>query len=106
MTATQARPWYVSDKACDEYRQAAHDDGDFRMLKSVKILRSIVVNVGTMLLFAYLASLGGDPLILAGMAFVLLGGYNGLEVGDYLALVQAYQEVQQGGDETGGDGDG
>jgi hypothetical protein len=68
------------------------------MLKGLKILRSIVVNAGTMLLFGYLASLGGAPLLLAGMAFVLLGTYNGLEVGDYLALVQAYQEVQNNND--------
>jgi len=94
MTLNDSRPWYISDRACDEYRQVAHDGGDFRMLKALKILRSIVVNAGTMLLFAYLGSLGGDPLLLAGMAFVLLGTYNGLEIGDYLALVQAYNEVQ------------
>jgi len=29
------------------------------------------------------------------VAFAVIGAYNGLEYGDYLALLQALQEVQQ-----------
>ena len=35
-----------------------------------------------------------DPTLLGFLALSVLGAYNGLELGDYLALVQAYNEVQ------------
>lgn len=94
MTVNDSRPWYISDRACDEYRQVARDDGEFRMLKSLKILRSIIVNVGIIAIGIYSISLGGDPTIVGTLALLVIGGYNGLEFSDYLALVRAYNEVQ------------
>ena len=38
--------------------------------------------------------LGGDPTIISVIAFGVIGAYNGLELGDYLALLRAYKEVQ------------
>jgi len=100
MTTQHSRPWYISDRACDEYRQVAHDDdGEFRMLKSLKILRSIIVNLGIIAIGLYSISLGGDPTIVGTLALLVIGGYNGLEFSDYLALVRAYNEVQSEGNE-------
>jgi hypothetical protein len=94
--STTKRPWYCPDRAVDEYRTTLTTDGDnFSMLKKLKILRAIVVNVGVILLTAFLVAEGGDPTILGTLTLLILGGYNGLEMSDYLALLQAYKEVQQ-----------
>ena len=64
------------------------------MLKKLKIARAIVVNLGLFTGWFYTLHLGGDPTIISAMAFAVIGAYNGLELGDYLALLQAYKEVQ------------
>jgi len=74
------------------------------MLKQLKILRAIVVNIGVLGVGAYGMSLGGDPTLLSIMTLLVVGAYNGLEIGDYLALLQAYQEVQDAASD-GADGD-
>jgi len=94
MTHQRPRPWYIHDGICDEYGKTLRDDGDLSMLKSLKIIRSIVVNIGILTLSLYAVSQGGDPTVLGSLALGVLGGYNGLEFTDYLALMQAYKEVQ------------
>jgi len=42
----------------------------------------------------YAISLGGDPTIISLAVLGVAGGYNGLELSDYLALLQALQEVE------------
>ena len=96
-----ARPWYCNDKNVDEWGQVLNDGEDLPMLKSLKILRAIVVNGGLIIGWFYSLSVGADPTIISALIVVTLGLYNGLEVGDYLALVQAYKEVQT---ESGNDG--
>lgn len=95
MTTTQARPWYVSNKACDEYVTALSDGHKFPMLRSLKILKSIIVNLGIIVIGLYSLSIGGDPTIIGFATLALLGGFNGLEYSDYAALLQAYAEVQE-----------
>ena len=97
-----ARPWYCKDRAVDEYRTTLTEDGeDLPMLKSLKILRAIVVNVGLIAGWFYSLSVGADPTLISALTIVTLGLYNDLEGGDCLALVQAYKEVQT---ESGNDG--
>jgi len=89
------RPWYCSDRAIDEYRSTlTADDQDLPMLKTLKIARSLLVNVGIIAIGGYGIAAGGDPTLIATLALTVLGGYNGLELSDYAALVQAYREVQ------------
>jgi len=100
MSTTRPRPWYVLDAACDGYAETLRsDEADLRMLKTLKLFRSIIVNVGILGVTAYAVSQGGDPTILGVLALATLGGYNGLELTDYLALVRAYQEVQSSDNE-------
>jgi len=90
------RPWYCSDRAIDEYRTTlTNEDQNLPMLKTLKIARSIIVNIGIIALAAYALSLGADPTWIGGLALATLAGYNGIEISDYFALLQAYQEVQQ-----------
>jgi len=96
MTRLQPRPWYVSDAACDDYGQTLRDGGDLRMLKALKVLRSIVVNIGVLVLSVYGLYLGGPPAIIVPLALLVVGAYNGLELTDYLALLRAYDEVKSG----------
>lgn len=101
MSIENSRPWYVSDRACDEYRQTLSDGdrgGDLRMLKALKILRSILVNLGIIAIALFSIRAGASPNAIGFLALAVLGGYNGLEVSDYFALVQAYQEVQNDGE--------
>jgi len=92
------RPWYCSNRAVDEYRTTLTTDGqDLPMLKTLKIARSIIVNLGIIALTGYALSLGADATVITGLALATLAGYNGIEISDYFALLQAYQEVQQDG---------
>jgi len=86
--------WYVRRRAVDEYKQTLVDEEPLPMLKTLKILRAIIVNVGIMALSGYFVYEGGDPTIIGVMSLGVLAAYNGLEISDYLALLQAVQEVQ------------
>jgi len=68
MTSKQLRPWYVSDRACDDYVAALGEGGDLEMLKALKILRSILVNIGIIALGIYSIRVGADPTVI-GLAF-------------------------------------
>ena len=94
MTHQRPRPWYIHDGICDDYTETLRDGGDLRMLKALKLVRSIIVNLGILAISLYAVSQGGDPTIIGTVALGVLGGYNGLEFTDYLALMQAYKEVQ------------
>lgn len=97
MSTDQAnRPWFCRDDVVDEYRTTLTTGGErLPMLKALKILRAIIVNTGIIGIGAYAIYRGGDPTILAVTSLMVLGAYNSLELSDYLALVQAYKEVQQ-----------
>lgn len=92
---TDARPWYCADQAVDEYRNTLSKDGErLEMLKKLKLLRAIIVNLGVVTITFYSILRGGDPTILGSLGLLTLVGYNGVEYSDYMALLQAYQEVQ------------
>ena len=92
---TTARPWYCSGAAVDEYRQTLESgESDLPMIKTLKIARSLLVNAGIIAIGGYGIAAGGDPTLIATLALAVLGGYNGLELSDYAALIQAYKEVQ------------
>lgn len=88
-------PWYVHRELCQDYRQIAHNGGDFRMLKSLKIIRSILVNVGIIGVAIYSLRAGADPTTLGGLAVATLGLYNGVELADYAALAQAFSQAKE-----------
>ena len=92
---TTARPWYCSSRQVDEYRETLESDrSDLSMIKTLKIARSLLVNVGIIAIGGYGIASGGNPTLIAVLALAVIGGYNGLELQDYAALVQAYKEVQ------------
>ena len=92
MTTTK---WYIRQGAIAEYKQTLSNDGEpLPVLKALKILRAIVVNLGVFGIGFYAISLGGDPTLISLAVLTVAGGYNGLELSDYLALVQAVQEVK------------
>ena len=97
MTSQHKRPWYVSNRACDDYRETLSVDndsgGNLRMLKALKIIRSLLVNFGIISIGLYSILTGGEPTLIGTIALAVLGGYNGLEFSDYLALVRAYHEL-------------
>ena len=94
-TAQSARPWYCPDRFVDEYKTTLQEDDEkLPMLKKLKILRAIIVNVGIFGIGGYAMYRGGDPTLLAVTTLAVAGAYNGLELSDYLALVQAYNEIQ------------
>ena len=95
MTRSHARPWYCLDSAVDEYRETIDDDGEpLPMLKTLKIVLAIIVNLAFIGVGGYAIYAGAHPTIIGGLALVGIGGYNGLEYSDYMALIQAYQEIQ------------
>ncbi|MCD2204424.1 hypothetical protein [Halobacterium sp. KA-6] len=99
-----SRPWYCRDDLVDEYRTTLTTGGEkLPMLKALKILRAIIVNLGLLALSGYAIQQGGHPTVLGFVSIMVIGAYNGLELGDYLALVQAYQEVQALDPGDGGD---
>ena len=87
------RPWYCVDPLVDDYLRIEREGGDLRMLKKLKILRAIVVNVGLVAISLYALSLDADPTIIGGVGLVSLAAYNGVEIADYGALLQAVAEA-------------
>jgi len=95
MSQAQRRPWYCRGDVVEEYKQTLTVGGErLPMLKALKILRAIVVNVGLFAGWFYALYLGGNPTVITLAALGVVGAYNGLELGDYLALAQAYKEIQ------------
>ena len=93
MSHEQSRPWYVLDGPCDEYKRSFEDTGP-TMLKLLKTVRAIIVNVGLISISLLSLSQGGDATIIGPLALLILGGYNGVEYADYMALARAYTEYQ------------
>jgi len=93
---TDARPWYCADDVVDEYRDTLRngEDDTLPMLKKLKLLRALVVNLGVVLISLYGIFRGGDPTVLGALGLLTLAAYNSIEYSDYMALLQAYQEVQ------------
>jgi len=87
------RPWYVLDGPCDEYRRSLQNT-EPSMLKLLKTVRAIIVNVGLIAISRSALSQGGDATIIGPLAILILAGYNGVEYADYMALVRAYSEYQ------------
>ena len=91
------RPWYVLDGLVDDYAKVAQEGGDLRMLRALKVIRSIIVNCAIIAISAYGLYTGGDPTFVSSIALVTLGLYNGVEVADYAALATAFAEVRDDG---------
>jgi len=89
------RPWYCSDRLVDDWKTVHQTGGDLKMLKSLKIVRSIVVNIGLTAITVLGLRYGGDPTVIVPLALGVLGAYNGVEIADYQALAQAIVEVSQ-----------
>ncbi|MGQ3723531.1 hypothetical protein [Natrialba aegyptia] len=82
------------DALVDEYRDVAKDgDGDLRMLKTLKIIRSILVIVAMSAIALYALYLGADPTLVAAICVPALAAI-GSEAIDYAALVQGYLEAR------------
>jgi len=69
------------------------------MLKTLKIVRSIIVNLGLIAVALQAVGNGANATVIGALVILVIGAYNGLEFSDYMALVQAYQEVQQEGND-------
>ena len=87
---TRAYQGLVSD-----YREVSQRGGSFQMLKALKIIRSIIVNLGIISVALYgLAYTAADPTWLSVLTIVTLGLFNGVEAADYMALVEAFSEAK------------
>lgn len=98
------RPWYCPDDLVDDYKTVERSGGDLQMLKTLKVVRAIVVNVGITAIALYALSIDGvDPTLVGGLGVATLGLYNGIEVGDYTALARAIYELSQESQDSGRD---
>lgn len=97
------RPWYCLDALVDDYAEILAHGGDFQMLKTLKLLRSIIVNLGItgVTLYALVAT-SADATLVSTVGLLTLGLYNGVEVADYAALAQAFAEAKQSQSEDDG----
>ena len=98
------RPWYCSDRMVDDWVTVERQGGDLKMLKGLKILRSIIVNLGVIGISLFALTEGADPTLVGLGALLVLGGYNGVEAADCAALAQAIAEVQTASEDTGDEG--
>jgi len=93
---TDSTPWYeqlAPRGLTDDYVHTLTTGGDLRMLKLVKAIRVIIVNVCVAVIAGYSLYLGADPTVIGGFALAIFGGYNGIELADLAALLQAYTET-------------
>jgi hypothetical protein len=77
-----------------DYARIARNGGNFKMLRLLKIVRSLLVNLGIIGITLYgLVATGADATIVATIGLLTLGLYNGVEVADYAALAQAFAQT-------------
>ncbi|MFC6887946.1 hypothetical protein [Halorubrum trueperi] len=99
MSVQRPRPWYCWGHLVDEYKGTLREGGEsLPMLRALKILRAIIVNIGVIAIVLYSIARGADPTFLGSFGLAILAAYNGVELLDYAALLQAYKEVQTGSD--------
>jgi len=92
---TTGRPWYCHDRLTDDWATVARKGGDLRMLKTLKIARSIIVNLGIIAIIIFGLIQGANATLVATVGTATLGLYNGIEISDYAALAQAFREVKR-----------
>lgn len=94
MTIQHQRPWYCLGALVDDYRTVLSNGGDLKVLRALKILRSIIVNLalGSITFYA-LVETTADPTIVFVLGVSTLALYNGIEVADYAALMRAFSEL-------------
>lgn len=93
-TPPSGRKWYCNDRLTDDYKTVHQRGGDLKMLKGLKILRAIIVNAGLIAITIFSIFKGADPTIVGALGVLSLGLYNGIEIADYISLIQAAREVQ------------
>lgn len=91
--SARTRPWYCSDRLTDDWLTIESEGGDLKMLKSLKIVRSIIVNIGIITIAALALYYGGAPQVFGTLGLLTLAAYNGIEVLDYVSLLQAIAEA-------------
>lgn len=89
-----SRPWYCNDHLVEDWLTVEREGGDLKMLRSLKIIRSILVNIGVIAVALLSIWSGAEPTLVGTTALVVLGGFNGVEAADYAALAQAVAEVR------------
>lgn len=95
MCAMSIRSKCYNGRQVQEYKQSLKTGTElFPMLKTLKLLRAIVVNLGIFAVSGYSLYLGADPTLIGLTSVLVAGAYNGLEISDYLALVEAVKQVQ------------
>jgi hypothetical protein len=93
-TRQPSRPWYCIDPLVDEYLYAHRQGGNLRMLKALKIFRGIIVNVGIVSITVLAILHEANPQLVAPLGLLSLTAYNGIEIADMAALLQAIAESQ------------
>lgn len=98
------RPWYCPDSLVEDYLEFANDGGDLQMLKRVRAIESLIVNIGIIAITLAALHFGEANSYVVSTAIVTLGLLNGLIAADYRALAQAIVEFSQayGGDDDDG----
>lgn len=94
-TNPRQRPWYCIDAAVDDYITVEKTGGDLKMLKTLKVVRSILVNIGIIVIALFSLRTGADPSVVGTTGLVILGAYNGIEIADYASLAQAIVEASE-----------
>lgn len=95
----------MSRDAVDDWKTVQRRGGNLKMLKTLKILRSMIVNLGVIVIGSLALQSGGEPTIVGTTALLVLGAYNGVEYSDYQALVHAIGEVREREEAVDGGGD-
>ena len=91
--STAQRPWYANDRATEEWKTVGREGGNLRVLKALKILRAIVVNVAIFVVSVYSILEGAEPTVIGSLGLMSLAAYNGIELADYGSLLQALNEL-------------
>ncbi|UIP00347.1 hypothetical protein Hbl1158_02960 [Halobaculum sp. CBA1158] len=99
-TQQTPRPWFIPTGLIDDYKRGLTTGGELQMLKTLKIVRAIIVNVGLAAVALYALFLGAEPTLIGALGLIVFAGYNGLEYADLRALAQAYSEIASGGDSS------
>lgn len=90
---SSSRPWYCNDRLVDAYKNRAFEGDDLRVLKTVRAIESLIVNLGIIVVTLVATHYGEANWYVILTSIVTLGLLNGVFAADYKALARALAEL-------------
>lgn len=96
MSIRNKYPWFVRKSDIHDYRIKCDTVEDVAMLKVIKTIRWIILNIIIAGIALFAMNQGGDPTVISSVAIIALSFINGVELSDWIVAREVIEEMRQG----------